>query len=56
MGCDRGSWVIGVAAEAEMLAPVVLFCWLAECCTAAARSWAWACWSNSCCCAGVRVN
>lgn len=56
MGCDRGSWVMGVAAEAEMLAPVVLFCWLADCCTAAARSWAWACWINSCCCAGVRVN
>lgn len=55
MGCDRGSWVMGVAAEAEMLAPLVLFCWLAEC-TAAARIWAWACWINSCCCCGVRVN
>ena len=54
MGWD--SWVMGVAAEAEMLAPVVLFCWLAECCTAAARSWAWACWISICCCAGLRVN
>ncbi|TNN60896.1 hypothetical protein EYF80_028891 [Liparis tanakae] len=38
MGCDMGSWLMGAAAEAEMLAPVVLFCWLAECCTAAASS------------------
>lgn len=38
MGCERGNWVMGVAAVAEMLAPVVLFCWLAVCCcTAAAR-------------------
>ena len=52
-GWDRGSWVIGVAAEAEMAAPVVPFCWEAECCcTAAAR----ACWRNSCCCMGAMVN
>jgi hypothetical protein len=57
MGWDRGSCVIGVAAEAEMLAPVVLLCWLADCCCmAAARSWAWACCNNNCCCAGDRVN
>lgn len=37
MGWDRGSCVMGAAAVAEILAPVVLFCWLAECCTAAAR-------------------
>lgn len=55
MGCERGSWVMGVAAEAEILAPLVPFCWLAECCTAAARSWAWAWWINSCCW-GVRVS
>lgn len=30
--------VMGVAAEAEMVAPVVVLCWLAECCTAAASS------------------
>lgn len=53
MGWER---VMGVAAEAEMLAPVVLLCWPAECCTAAARSWAWACCINNCCCAGVKVN
>ena len=50
-GWDRGSWVIGVAAEAEMAAPVVPFCWEC-CCTAAAR----ACWRNSCCCIGAMVN
>jgi hypothetical protein len=35
IGWDSGSWVVmGVAAEAEMAAPVVLlfWAWLAECC------------------------
>lgn len=38
IGWESGIWVMGVAAEAEMLAPVVLLCWPADCCcTAAAR-------------------
>lgn len=56
IGWDRGICVIGVAAEAEMVAPAALCCWLAECCTAAASNWACACWSNNCCWAGVNVS
>ena len=50
---------MGVAAEAEMVAPAALCCWLAECCCTAAASswaWAWACCSSSCCWAGVRAS
>lgn len=56
IGWDRGICVIGVAAEAEMVAPAALCCWLAECCTAAASNCACACCSNNCCWAGVNVS